>query len=150
MVSSLLASLMVVGAAFALVYAVLEAQESTQPSSRDITNFEPAHKFRAKSTVTIHHKRNQKKRFFGRVRSKRRKCRKFRRVVLIKTRGALSDIVLRRTKTGRLGKWSVRLNDKPRGGYYAKVVKRGKPGYLHFHRCRAATSPIIRVARRRR
>jgi hypothetical protein len=102
----------------------------------------PAHKFRTQSRVTIHRKGQ---RFFGRVRSVRPGCRRSRKIVLVKTRGVLSDLIVQRKRTGPRGKWSIRVQDPPSGGYYARVIKRGRPGYLHYHRCRGGTSHVMRV-----
>jgi hypothetical protein len=141
--SGLVASLVFASTAWLLIYALADLRRDSVPTPRrSSVGFKPAHKFRVGSRVTIHRKGQ---RFFGRVRSVRRKCRRARKIVLVKTRGVLSDLIVQRKRTGPRGKWSIRVQDSPSGGYYARVIKRGRPGYLHYHRCRGATSHVMRV-----
>jgi hypothetical protein len=136
-VSGFLAFVVLLTVACVLLYALL-----TMSGPPVNFSFSPAHKFRAKSIATINRER---RRFFGRVRSLRPLCRSFRLVFLVKARGVLSDIIVRRKKTGPLGRWTTRLKQPPQGSYYARVIARGQPSYLHFHRCRGDRSRLLRV-----
>ena len=138
--SNLFATLVLATVAAVLLYALLSMGRQTT------IRVMPAHTVKAKSRVGINYSR---KSFFGRVRSKRSRCRASRTVVLVKARGVLSDLLVRRKTTGPLGRYRMRFKQRPIGRFYVRAIPRGRPGYLHFHRCRGDQSRVIRVRPRR-
>jgi hypothetical protein len=134
--SNLFATFALATVAAILLYALVSM-------SRETTfGVKPVHTVRTKSRVGIDYAR---KSFFGKVRSKRPRCRAARLVVLVKARSVLSDIIVRRKTTGPQGRYRMRLKQRPTGRFYVRAIPRGRPGYLHFHRCRGDQSRAIRI-----
>lgn len=134
--SSFLATLILATVAAILLYALVSMSRETP------IKLAPTHEFKTRSRVGINY---AKRTFFGRVRSQRARCRRSRTVVLVKTRGRLSDILVRRKITGSRGRYRMQFEQRPTGRFYATVIPRGRPGYLHWHRCRGDKSRVIRA-----
>jgi hypothetical protein len=115
-----------------------------------LNNLQPrgatAHRFDADPAVTIHIK---KRKFYGRIKSGFGKCKRNRRVSLIRARPGISDLIVARTRTGSQGRWRVERRRRPRGRFYARIYRKHKRSYGHSHRCRRDRSRTIRVRRRR-
>jgi hypothetical protein len=101
-----------------------------------------AHRFVAEPQVTIH---RIGKKFYGRIKTKRGKCRRHRRVTLIKARRGISDVILARDRTNRKGRWKIKRRRRPQGRFYAVISKRVRSNYGHFHKCRRDRSRTLRV-----
>jgi hypothetical protein len=102
-----------------------------------------AHVARADSRVGINYGK-QKPRFFGKVRSKARVCRGDRVVRIIEARRRISDVLVGTARTGRFGGWKLR-RPQASGRFYARVIRKIRTPYGHFHRCRPDSSPVIKV-----
>lgn len=111
-----------------------------------------AHLFRTRSKITFHY-RGANKKFYGKVKSERRSCRRNRRVILVRARRGISDRVLDRDRTNRRGKYRFKRDKRPKGRFYVVVAKRIRTtGYgfgPHRHKCKRDRSRRIKLPRRR-
>jgi hypothetical protein len=121
--------------------ATFSVLQNIQPEGNQ-PDYAPAHRFTANPAVRINYK---KKTFFGRIASRRARCRRNRRVTLIKARRGISDLIVARTRTGRRGRWRVERRRRPHGRFYARIYRRVPRSYGHVHRCRADESRRLRI-----
>ncbi|MFN2489545.1 MAG: hypothetical protein ABR529_07380 [Actinomycetota bacterium] len=108
-----------------------------------------AHTFRTASKVSLH---KSGKTFYGKVRSKRPRCKRNRVVTLVKARRGISDKVIKRDRTNAKGRWKIKRQARSKGRFYVVVSKRiGTTGYAgedHLHKCKRDTSRTIRSPKR--
>lgn len=82
--------------------------------------------------------------FTGRVRSKKRKCRKNRKVAVYRRAEGVGVLVGRDT-TNRRGRYRVSENNVPPGRYYTKAKRKRFHRGNHRFVCKRARSKTIRV-----
>jgi hypothetical protein len=119
---------------------------------RDLgSNVARAHNVKTPSKVTIRYNANKKK-FHGRVKADRRACRRNRRVTLVRARRGISDKVVKRDRTNKRGRWSIKRKRRSKGRFYVVVAKRvRRTGYQpgpHKHKCKRDFSPTLKLPRR--
>ena len=102
-----------------------------------------AHTFTASSRIGI---RFEDGKFRGRVRSERPRCIKNRDVKVFKVREDRPDRLIGEDKTNDEGRYVIPKPAGVEGRFYARVTRRTTGHYQdQVHRCRAATSRIIRA-----
>jgi hypothetical protein len=104
-----------------------------------------AHEFTASSRIGI---RFEDGKFKGRVRSERPRCIKRRDVKVFKVRQDRPDRLIGEDKTDDEGRYVIPKPAGVQGRFYAQVARRKTSApepYPHLHRCKAATSRIIRA-----
>jgi hypothetical protein len=112
-------------------------------STLPLSGLSHAHVVRARSKVGINYG-YPKKRFYGRVRSWAKVCRRYRTIRIIKVRKGISDLIVRSVKTGPRGRWKVRA-PSAQGRFYTRTIRNIRSPYGHYHRCRGDTSRLIGV-----